>query len=851
MANIPGIAGYVQPNVFSRTRTIRRAVSSPGGLRILAIVGLGQAEETLILSAQGGGQDGVNPDFSGSSAPDGRHFELSKTNLVSKRTALLLDGVPLTGVEQTIDLAAFDNRYDYRLEPLTGRIELQRAHLVDVGGEYYVPGTGNVGNGTMPTLTLLDVNAPTETWTVKATSVIRDAYGDPVPGVTVFSAIGSVSGQPIDVYGSPVVFVSDGVVRDNGILRVSISEGAVAFERGDRFTIKVASGVLKVGQTLEAKYIAEENLYDPEFFVDANSLFIKHGVPSESNTLSLGAAMAFENGAFGVLAMQPRPTVPRKTSSVLLARDNPLTATVEGFPALPVGGIVAGDLNNFMYPILNGNPGVDTKVNILVVDKTTGDESQIFPNKVDFYNSTIEADPFNEFVANADYAFSYTVVEGSQVEDEGVDGVVIAGQSTFSAASASFFANNLDLGEADTNKKIKIMRKDAFGNSAESVSGTYEIVSVGGGLGDDTIVTLDTTFSASMTNLVWQLVDEADVSSYLLLTKDLYTSGPIGVGDGLRISFVDRDDADFFDTNWAQAFETLESSECQIVVPLPDATYSAVQQASVAHVELMSSTMNQKERFTLIGAQRGVTSEAVIGRELVAVEDVGVIEGIQGDDAEEVLQGNVEDLQNFDVSVNFGTTFRAMYFWPDEIIRSINGTNTTIHGFYAAAAAGGLLAGTANVATPLTRKILTGFTVPRSKLRRPIILNAMGAVGVSVIQPVVGGGQILHGKTTVSSGDPLEEEPSVVFIRDTTAKSVRSSVQGFIGQPEDSTLAASITSSVVKTLQALVSQGLLSSFRNVSVARDQVEPRQWNVSVEVLPTLPVNWIFVDISVSSL
>src|SRR5690606_600831 len=171
--------------------------------------------------------------------PDGRHFTLARTNYVANRTTVLLNNVPLTGVEATITSSAFNSRYDYRFEPSTGRLELQRASLVDQGGQFYVPSSSNVGDGTISTLELIDANAPTETWTLRVTSVIRDAYGDPISGNAVFNVVGSVSGVLNDAYGAPVVFVSDGKVRDNGILRVAIAEGSTPFERGDRFTIRV------------------------------------------------------------------------------------------------------------------------------------------------------------------------------------------------------------------------------------------------------------------------------------------------------------------------------------------------------------------------------------------------------------------------------------------------------------------------------------------------------------------------------------------------------------------------------------------------------------------------------------
>ena len=62
---------------------------------------------------------------------------------------------------------------------------------------------------------------------------------------------------------------------------------------------------------------------------------------------------------------------------------------------------------------------------------------------------------------------------------------------------------------------------------------------------------------------------------------------------------------------------------------------------------------------------------------------------------------------------------------------------------------------------------------------------------------------------------------------------------------------ASITSMVTKTLQGLVTQGLLTTFQNLNVGRDEVDARQWKVSVEVQPIYPVNWIFIDVSVGLL
>ena len=261
----------------------------------------------------------------------------------------------------------------------------------------------------------------------------------------------------------------------------------------------------------------------------------------------------------------------------------------------------------------------------------------------------------------------------------------------------------------------------------------------------------------------------------------------------------------------------------------------------------MSTIAIQKERYAFIGAQQGITAAALIGTEEVAVEDLGVLEGIQGDDAEEVLNANIEDLVNYKLSNNF-TSNRCMYFWPDSIVRSINGVNTYIDGFYLAACAAGWFSFNQNVALPLTNKVLQGFSILRDKKLKPILLNSLGNEGVTVLQPVVGGGKVLAGRTTSQSGFVEDEEISVMFIRDTVKQTLRAGMQPFIGTVEDVNTQAVLTSRVISIMSGLVSQGLITNFSNVNIERDKVDPRQWNVFVRFQPSYPINYVFIDIEV---
>jgi len=844
MPNIPGISGYIQPAVVSRVRTLTKAVSIPGGLRILSVQGEGLREEVIIESAKGDGTDGFNPDFTTASDGYGRYFKTSNYPLIENRTSLYLNGSQLRILEETIDSSTFPSEYDARIDPDTGEIEMQRASLVDQGGQYYEAGATNTGDGYLDGITLVDTNAPSETWTIRCTSVLRDSYGAAIRGQATFIASGSVSGQLLDSYGQPYLWRSDGTTTSNSILSFAIyNPTGTAFETGDRFTIEIASRVLQEGDELEARYIAELDLNDPETFDDPQKLFAKHGSPSTTNTLSLGAQMAYENGAPSVLAIQAKPPLPRRTSDIVL----PPRDTITGDPGA-TGNATEEDL---IFAITApGKPDTDTAVHFFIQNED-GTETQIFPNKVDFYDpditdwfSAYERNPASTLLmdkfmnpSSSGYSYSYTVVSDLKVEQSSDDGYLTP---IGTGQTARFYSNNISLDSTSVGKILD------FSNTATANLGRFTITSITSQ--NACIVSRVSGTFVREGDLRWQLLpadtSDAAMSQRILFTTDL----ALARYKGLRVTYIDQRDADFFDAGWADVLEVLETQECQVLVPLPTQTFSAIQQAFRVHVDRMSTTYYKRERVLLTGAQAGLLPANVLGTTLAAVEDIGVLEGIQGDDPEEILDGNIEDLANYGVEHNFGTTFRVVYFYPDEIVRVISGTRTTLPGYYMAAAAGGWLAGEPNIAQPLTFKTLVGFTILNNKVFKQTILDQLGNAGITVVQPVTGGGKVLHGKTTTNSGYPEEEEISIVFIRDHVARTMRESFKAFIGQPEDPTLIPSLTARALGLLNAFVSQNLITKYRNLSIKRDDVEPRQWNIVVEIQPNYPVTWIFIDISV---
>lgn len=818
-ANFPG-AGNEVPSVTTEIVTVSRGVSVPGGIRLACLVGEGQRVERLVSSARGSGNDGLDSSCTTAGDPDGRHFALTFQPIISNRLQLFKNGVLLNGLEQDGFLltggTTFSSTFDYRYD-LSGCIELQSAALVDQGGADFTTSTSNTGNGTISGLTLVDTNAPSETWTVRVSSVLRDGYGDPIDGYAIFVVSGSVSGVVLDGYGNQIAWQSNGVVVSNGILSFSISEGVSTFVEGDSFTVQVASGSLSAGDSLVARYIAVADINGVEFFTDIDDLQGKHGAASTSNRLSLGGQLAFANGPPGIFALQAAPSIPRRVSYTVEASASGSAATDDLQFALPVGVL----------------PDFDTRINFFVTDPTTNIETQILPNKVDFFDSALTASP-DLFHFGASYVYSYTVVLDDSVQKEGDDGVLTSTGPT----SATFSSSTINFGQDDISGTRTLQILTPAVNA-----GSISIVSVADG-----VLTLsDPGGFTDESAIEFRIVDSATSSSKILFTDDL----ALTASATLRVTVVDSKDADFFDVNWTAAYEALEVVNCDIVVPLPAQTISAVFQAGRVHCDTMSNLKNKKERVLFIGAINGLTPDNVIGNTLAAVEDIGVLEGIQGDTVLEILAGQVEDLANYDVQNSFGTTFRTVFFYPDQIVVQIGADNTVLDGFFLAAAAAGFLTGIPNVAIPLTNKTMAGFTILNDRQFRPVIRENIAAAGITLVEPAVGGGTVVWGKTTTTSGFAEEEEISIVFIRDRIAKSLRAGFRGFIGTAESETTQGSLMSRAQGLMQAFISQGLITNFTDLQVARDTVEPRQWNIKVAVQPVFPVNWIYIRVSIGLL
>lgn len=830
-ANIPGASGIV-PGVVAVTQTIQQGVSVPVGNRLAVIIGEGLKEEVLVGSANGKGNDGFDPTYTTTKGSDGRHFLLGNGQtavapVVSNRNRVFKNGIELKVFEHPIDgnFAGFD----VELDPTTGEILLQGASLVDQTGTgiYYKPSGSNTGTGTIQNLNLVDVDAPPETWTIRCVSVRRDTFGNPIDGYAKFIARGSVSGILLDGYGNQITWQSNGTVVSNSVLSFSVSEGGTAFIEGDNFIIQVQSQTLVSGDSLSARYISFGDLNVPEFFTDLNQLIAKHGQPSLDNRVSLGAQLAWANGTPGVYTIQAKPAIPRRVSYELVESAD--------------GG---NDNEDLSFPLPIGvTPDVDSDVHFFITDPVTKVEKQIIPNKVDFYTVT---NPVNFFDA---HAYSYTVVEEPSVQKAGVDGVLVSDGYMTDGYYAELTTETVTFNLADqvATRSFKLIDYPVLGSPDEifgyGISGPTGFIV----LAQNKVKLKSQTPFTPATGVQFQVLDSAFQSAQILITRDMALS----LGQGLRVTIVDAKDADFFDAGWLEAYAAAETIDIDMVVPLPSQTISAIFQNGKVHVETQSDPINKHERMLLIGAIQGLTPDNVIGNKPAAVENIGILEGIQGNKLSDILSGNVEDLANYSVPDAFGDSFRVVYFYPDQIVVTIGATNTFVDGFFIAAAAAGFLSAAAQIQEPLTNKKLVGFNILRNKLFSPLVIQNVANSGITILTPVQGGGNVVWGKTTINDLEPTEEEISIVFIRDRIAKSMRRAYGPYIGRAETPTFKATLFAVAQSLMQTFIQQRLITTYGGLTVNRDSVEPRQWNITVAVQPVFPVNWIYILINVGVL
>lgn len=834
MVNIPGILGFNIPGAFSIVRSRQGAVTLPGGPTITAIMGSGQREEVLVERALGGGDDGLPAQFDSRLEPDGRYFQVQRAPVIPGSVEVYLnptgDGtdVPLIEITDTAAGAAWADEFG-----------IQRATQVDlINGDTSTPPTE------------LDVLRPLGEVTAHLTMVqgLRPGTSGRLARIQLWL---EKVGTPLDNIVVKI-FAADGADNPTGVgteLATKTISNASIPTAGNAAWVDVNFDLTVAAQTAE---LTESDLY----FV---RLERSSGTADVSNYFAVGTNTSNSFGASGenrrVGDISLWPTLTTASDEDVLFRtfinkgDFGTSYDIYG-PASSAGAIDEDDFGVDAYGGTSYGSGFfDTKYGRRYGIVTEAGDEEPMHYYFDYTTGQLVLDHALEqgdrlliiYVAENDLneyelffdleelyakhgfpsldntisqAAAMAVLNGAPVI-----GAIHAGTqkntTTGRFVTDPFWSDAFEaLEKEDLNFVVPVARRDVIGevlvaqyDSATQGSltgnGTYLQESPGGG-------------------------DEPGINLYPLecdengnpLRFELYKNGILLTQNiDYTLTYICQGSAQPTRINLTQP---LVDGDHVVANYRPDLDLVAsVQTVALAHVEQMSSVRQRRERILFTGAYQGFGFDEALDP-VIGVSNV------------------------------FGRSFRVVYMFPDRIRTVINGETAFLDGQYLAACAAGKMAGTSYIPEPLTRKELVGFDLENDKRYSIDQLNLLGDDGLTVVTPLSSGGRVVYGITTSQSGNPNEEEISVVRIRDYVAQVCREILENrFVGTVIDDRTVPGVKTATTAILESLVAQRIITQFANLDARVDSQEPRQVNVSFDVAPVYPLNWIKIEFSIGVL
>jgi hypothetical protein len=191
---------------------------------------------------------------------------------------------------------------------------------------------------------------------------------------------------------------------------------------------------------------------------------------------------------------------------------------------------------------------------------------------------------------------------------------------------------------------------------------------------------------------------------------------------------------------------------------------------------------------------------------------------------------------------------RMTGLYPDGAVVTLtdelgNNTEFLVNGSFLAAAITGRDTSPAyDVAEPLTRKPVVGFT--RLYRRMDSVTQSQVAnAGVTILeeQPA---GIIVKMDLTTDVTSVLTRTPSVIRIKDFVQQGIRNALMPYIGMKFLNSRTTEIVTTVKSYLSALVKAQIITAFTGVTAIPDPVDPTTIQVNASYSPVLPLLWIVV-------
>lgn len=267
-------------------------------------------------------------------------------------------------------------------------------------------------------------------------------------------------------------------------------------------------------------------------------------------------------------------------------------------------------------------------------------------------------------------------------------------------------------------------------------------------------------------------------------------------------------------TSWDTAFEALTIVDgIDIIVPVSGD--NAVWALCREHINKMKE--NQDERVAVLGAD-GTSS--VIGADgMIAL---------------------AQSLNTDDMWLVSPSTFRFR--------NPMTNVVEVVPGYYAAAAVAGYNSSVAQY-VPLTQKVISGL-FSANEYNTKIVKRNECANGLMYIDEVSSALRILHGRTT-STASVIEQETNIILTKYYIIKTMRRAFSnGYIGSIITSSTLLNIKSSAHSILCSLRDNNFINGFSGLTVAADEINPTQVNISFSYTPVYGMNYIEISFSVDS-
>ena len=197
---------------------------------------------------------------------------------------------------------------------------------------------------------------------------------------------------------------------------------------------------------------------------------------------------------------------------------------------------------------------------------------------------------------------------------------------------------------------------------------------------------------------------------------------------------------------------------------------------------------------------------------------------------------------------------RMVSVYPDGGIITVsdsfgNSLDLVVDGSFVAVAIAALFADPQwDTATPRTHKTITGF---KRMFRRldPNVMNSVAQAGCSLVEQVGSTFRVRHAITTDPS-NVLSVQPSITFLKDEVQQDIRDLFDPFIGRKFLNSVLTDMTNDLAALFKSKVDAELIQTYSNISVTRDDIDPRIARVKAAYVPVGELTYIMVDLVIRS-